>query len=178
MACRSIGGPVKGRTCAGVRAHALSSSCKEVHALDTLRKVKCDRVVIIGLSLREADYQTRWLLRTALAAARPRDIEIDVVNLSSEDRNRLRGFFVGLGRVDPYESIDKFLDGRRHKSALRIPAQLLQGVPPNTFRQLRGRPTIPKARTSARISGKPHIVSAVWTRFELYKRAFDASPFW
>lgn len=39
---------------------------------------KCGRVVIIGLSLREADYQTRWLLRTALAAARPRDIEIDV----------------------------------------------------------------------------------------------------
>jgi hypothetical protein len=73
---------------------------------------KCDRVVIIGLSLREADYQTRWLLRTALAAARPRDIEIDVVNPSSEDRNRLRGFFLGLGRVVPYESIDKFLDGR------------------------------------------------------------------
>ncbi len=73
---------------------------------------KCDRVVIIGLSLREADYQTRWLLRTALAAARPRDIEIDVVNPSSEDRNRLRGFFLGLGRVVPYESIDRFLDGR------------------------------------------------------------------
>jgi hypothetical protein len=73
---------------------------------------KCDRVVIIGLSLREADYQTRWLLRTALAAARPRDIEIDVVNPSSEDRNRFRGFFLGLGRVVPYESIEKFLAGR------------------------------------------------------------------
>jgi hypothetical protein len=73
---------------------------------------KCDRVVIIGLSVREADYQTRWLLRAALAAARPRDIEIDVVNPSSEDRNRLRGFFLGLGRVVPYESIEKFLDGR------------------------------------------------------------------
>ena len=73
---------------------------------------KCDRVAIIGLSLREADYQTRWLLRTALAAARPRDIEIDVVNPSAEDRNRLRAFFLGLGRVVPYESIDRFLDGR------------------------------------------------------------------
>ena len=73
---------------------------------------KCDRVVIIGLSLRDADYQTRWLLRTALAAARPRDIEIDVVNPSSEDRNRLRAFFLGLGRVVPYESIDDFLEGR------------------------------------------------------------------
>ena len=73
---------------------------------------KCDRVAIIGLSLREADYQTRWLLRTALAAARPCDIEIDVVNPSSEDRNRLSAFFLGLGRVVPYESVDRFLDGR------------------------------------------------------------------
>ena len=72
----------------------------------------CERVVVIGLSLREADYQTRWLLRSALAAARPRDIEIDVVNPSSEDRNRLRGFFLGLGRVVEYESVDKFLAGR------------------------------------------------------------------
>jgi hypothetical protein len=62
--------------------------------------------------LREADYQTRWLLRTALAAVRPRDIEIDVVNPSSEDRNRLSGFFVCLGRVVKYESIDNFLVGR------------------------------------------------------------------
>lgn len=78
-------------------------------ALTALRQ--CERVVVIGLSLREADYQTRWLLRTALAAA-PRNIEIDVVNPSSEDRNRLRGFFLGLGWVFPYESIDKFLDER------------------------------------------------------------------
>jgi hypothetical protein len=68
--------------------------------------------VIIGLSLREADCQTRWLLRTALSAAHPGDIEIDVVNPSSEDRNRLSGFFVGLGRVVKYESIDNFLGGR------------------------------------------------------------------
>ncbi len=79
-------------------------------ALTALRQ--CERVVAIGLSLREADYQTRWLLRTSLTVGRPRDVEIDIVNPSSEDRNRLRGFFVGLGRVAPYESIDKFLDGR------------------------------------------------------------------
>ena len=75
---------------------------------------KCNRVVIIGLSLREADYQTRWLLRTSLTVGRPRDIEIDVVNPSSEDRDRLRGFFQDLGRVVLYESVDSFLDGRAH----------------------------------------------------------------
>lgn len=73
---------------------------------------KCDRVVIIGLSLREADYQTRWLLRTALMVGHPRDIEVNVVNPSSQDRDRLCGFFRGLGRVVPYKSIDQFLDGR------------------------------------------------------------------
>jgi hypothetical protein len=72
----------------------------------------CDRVVIIGLSLRGADYQTRWLLRTALAAARPRDIEIAVVNPSSEDRGRLQMFFRDPGRVVPFETVDKFLGGR------------------------------------------------------------------
>ena len=75
---------------------------------------KCNRVVIIGLSLREADYQTRWLLRTSLTAGRPRDVEIDIVNPSSEDRDRLRGFFQDLGRVVLYESVDSFLDGRAH----------------------------------------------------------------
>jgi hypothetical protein len=75
---------------------------------------KCNRVVIIGLSLREADYQTRWLLRTSLTSGRPRDIEIDVVNSSSEDRDRLRGFFQDLGRVVLYTSVDSFLDGRAH----------------------------------------------------------------
>jgi hypothetical protein len=72
----------------------------------------CDRAVIIGLSLREADYQTRWLLRSALTAARPRDVEIDIVNTSSADRERLRRFFLDLGKVVPYESVDKFLSGR------------------------------------------------------------------
>jgi len=73
---------------------------------------RCDRVVIIGLSLREADYQTRWLLRTALTAGRPRDVEIDIVNPSPEDRDRLHRFFLGLGRAVPYESVDEFLAGR------------------------------------------------------------------
>jgi len=41
-------------------------SGKPEEALET-----CDRVVIIGLSLREADYQTRRLLRTALGASKP-----------------------------------------------------------------------------------------------------------
>ena len=72
----------------------------------------CDRVLIIGLSLREADYQTRWLLRTALAAGQPRDVEIDIVNPNSADRDRLRSFFQDLGRVVPYETVDKFLAGR------------------------------------------------------------------
>jgi len=71
----------------------------------------CDRVVIIGLSLREADYQTRWLLRTGLAVDRPR-AEIDIVNTSLKDRDRLRRFFLYLGRVVEYGSVDKFLTGR------------------------------------------------------------------
>jgi hypothetical protein len=79
-------------------------------ALTALRH--CERVVVIGLSLREADYQTRWLLRTSLTVGRPRDVEIDIVNPSSEDRDRLRRFFLGLGRAVPYESIDEFLAGR------------------------------------------------------------------
>ena len=73
---------------------------------------RCNRVVIIGLSLREADYQTRWLLRTSLTLGRPRDVEIDIVNPSPEDRDRLRRFFLDLGRVVPYETVDKFLGGR------------------------------------------------------------------
>jgi hypothetical protein len=73
---------------------------------------KCDRIVIIGLSLREADCQTRWLLRTSLTVGRPRDIEIDIVNPSPEDRDRLRRFFLDLGRVVEYETVDKFLAGR------------------------------------------------------------------
>ena len=79
-------------------------------ALAALRQ--CERVVVIGLSLREADYQTRWLLRTSLTVGRPRDVEIDIVNPSSEDRDRLGGFFLDLGRVVPYETVDKFLAGR------------------------------------------------------------------
>lgn len=71
----------------------------------------CDRVVIIGLSLREADYRTRWLLRTALTSGRPRDVEIAIVNKGGDDRNRLRGFFLDLGKVVLYESVDEFLDG-------------------------------------------------------------------
>ena len=51
-------------------------------------------------------------LRTALVAARPRTIEIDVVNSSSQDRERLRGLFEGLGTVVLFESIDNFLTGR------------------------------------------------------------------
>jgi len=78
----------------------------------TTADAKGDRVAIIGLSLREADFRTRWLLCTSLTVGRPRDFEIDVVNPSSEDRSRLRGFFLGLGRVVLYESIDKFLDGQ------------------------------------------------------------------
>jgi len=73
---------------------------------------ECDRVVIIGLSLREADYQTRWLLRTALTAGRPREVEIDIVNVNADDRNRLRTFFLDFGKVFLYESVDKFLDGQ------------------------------------------------------------------
>jgi hypothetical protein len=71
-----------------------------------------DRMVLFGLSLREADYQTRWLLRTALVAARPRTIEIDIVNSSPEDRDRLRAFFEGLGTVVLFGSIDDFLTGK------------------------------------------------------------------
>lgn len=71
-----------------------------------------DRVVLFGLSLREADYQTRWLTRTALVAARPRQVEIDIVNPNPEDRDRLRRFFQGLGTVVLFESIDKFLARR------------------------------------------------------------------
>jgi hypothetical protein len=73
---------------------------------------ECKRVVVIGLSLRDADYQTRWLLRTSLTIGRPRDVEIDIVNPSSEDRDRLRRFFLDLGRVVLYETVDKFLAGR------------------------------------------------------------------
>jgi hypothetical protein len=73
---------------------------------------KCDRVAIIGLSLREADYQTRWLLRTTLVAGHPRDIEIDIVNPSTEDRDRLCRFFQDLGRPVLYTSVDEFLEGR------------------------------------------------------------------
>ena len=72
----------------------------------------CERVVVIGLSLRQADYQTRWLLRTSLTVGRPRDVEIDIVNPSPEDRDRLRRFFLDLGRVVLYETVDKFLAGR------------------------------------------------------------------
>jgi hypothetical protein len=71
-----------------------------------------DRIVIFGLSLREADYQTRWLLRTSLVAGRPRKVEIDIVNPSPQDRDRLSRFFQGLGTVFPFESIDKFLASR------------------------------------------------------------------
>ncbi len=79
-------------------------------ALTALRQ--CERVVVIGLSLREADYQTRWLLRTSLTAGHPRDVEIDIVNPSSEDRGRLGKFFLDLGRLVQYETVDKFLAGR------------------------------------------------------------------
>ncbi len=74
--------------------------------------MSCDQVVVIGLSLREADYQARWLLRTGLVANRPTG-GIHIVNPSPGDRLRLQEFFLNLGRVFKYVSVDEFLDGRR-----------------------------------------------------------------
>jgi hypothetical protein len=71
----------------------------------------CDRVVMIGLSLREADYQTRWLLRTGLVANRPTG-GIHIVNSSPNDRRRLHEFFISLGSVFEYASVHEFLSGR------------------------------------------------------------------
>jgi hypothetical protein len=71
----------------------------------------CDRVVLIGHSLREADYQTRWLFRTALAQRAPRP-EIAIVNPSPDDRRRLHLFFESLGSVQTFKTVDDLLQTR------------------------------------------------------------------
>jgi hypothetical protein len=71
----------------------------------------CERVVLIGHSLREADYQTRWLFRASLAQRAPRP-EIAIVNPSPEDRRRLHAFFESLGSVQTFKTVDDLLQTR------------------------------------------------------------------
>ena len=71
----------------------------------------CERVVLIGHSLREADYQTRWLFRASLAARRPGP-EITIVNPSPGDRARLHTFFESLGSVQTLSTVEDLLQVR------------------------------------------------------------------
>ncbi len=68
----------------------------------------CDRLVVIGHSLREADYQTRWLLRVGLAQRNPTR-EVVLVNPCEADRSRLAEFFDGLGIVRSHSGVEEFL---------------------------------------------------------------------
>jgi SIR2-like domain len=75
-------------------------------ALEAIQK--CDRMVIIGHSLRDTDYQTRWLLRAALAknAGRPK---IAIVNKCDADRIRLHQFFESFGTVEEYPALEEYI---------------------------------------------------------------------
>jgi hypothetical protein len=66
------------------------------------------RVVIIGHSLRDADYQTRWLLRIALAMNNLKPT-IAIVNPCDSDRARLRQFLESLGTVVEYTGLERYL---------------------------------------------------------------------
>lgn len=68
----------------------------------------CKRVVIIGHSLRDADYQTRWLLRIALAMNNLQPT-IAIVNPCDSDRARLRQFLESLGTVVEYTGLERYL---------------------------------------------------------------------
>lgn len=72
----------------------------------------CTRVVIIGHSLRDADYQTRWLLRTALVANDQRPT-ICIVNPNEKDRAQLRQFFGSLGSAAEFATIEQYLKGEQ-----------------------------------------------------------------
>ncbi len=68
----------------------------------------CDRVVIVGYSLREADYQSRWLFRRFLCEGN-KARRICIVNASPQDRCRLREFFSGLGQIEEDFSFENFV---------------------------------------------------------------------
>lgn len=67
----------------------------------------CDRLVIVGYSLREADYQSQWLFRRFLAEGN-RTRKICIVNTNQQVRCRLRDFFGGLGQIEEHHSFEDF----------------------------------------------------------------------
>ena len=67
----------------------------------------CDRLVVIGYSLREADYQAQWLFRRFLRHKKERSILI--VNKDSGHRCRLRGFFSNVGKIEEHISFEDFV---------------------------------------------------------------------
>jgi hypothetical protein len=67
-----------------------------------------NHLVIVGYSLRDADFQSIWLFRTALAK-RSNTREIWIVNPCQDDCDRLTHFFSDYGRVKTAKSLDEYL---------------------------------------------------------------------
>lgn len=69
---------------------------------------ECDRLVVIGYSLREADYQAQWLFRRFLTEGN-KGRKICLVNTNAQHRCHLRDFFSGLGQLEERNSFEDFV---------------------------------------------------------------------
>ena len=69
---------------------------------------ECATLFVLGYSLRDADYQARWLFRRFLADRQDKP-QIWVVNSNPDHRCRLRSFFRSLGAVVESYSFEDFV---------------------------------------------------------------------